>query len=201
MLSEDEMKVIERIEDTFYQDNGKGIKRFQKITLYEDGISDILKLLNIFEKLQKEIEHQKEKRENQKVELAILNEKQKEMNKLKNTVSSYYGMFKKQEKQIKELQKENEEKDKEIETLKRDFKIVDQECSRLERKEAKQDKIIDLMAEYMEENMDEYQLDKIYAKQYNCNGMERNWTRGKEKEVKDIKQYFERKVKKCTEDG
>lgn len=60
---------------------------------------------------------------------------------------------------------------------------------------------IDLMAEYMEENMDEYQLDKIYAKQYNCNGMERNWTRGKEKEVKDIKQYFERKVKKCTEDG
>ena len=115
MLSEDEMKVIERIEDTFYQDNGKGIKRFQKITLYEDGISDILKLLNIFEKLQKEIEHQKEKRENQKVELAILNEKQKEMNKLKNTVSSYYGMFKKQEKQIKELQKENEEKDKEIE--------------------------------------------------------------------------------------
>ena len=97
------------IEDTFYQDNRKGIKRFQKITLYEDGISDILKLLNIFEKLQKEIEHQKEKRENQKVELAILNEKQKEMNKLKNTVSSYYGMFKKQEKQIKELQKEKEE--------------------------------------------------------------------------------------------
>lgn len=41
------------------------------------------------------------------------------------------------------------EKDKEIETLKRDFKIVDQECSRLERKEAKQDKIIDLMAEDM----------------------------------------------------
>ena len=109
MLSEDEMKVMERIEDTFYQDNRKGIKRFQKITLYEDGISDILKLLNIFEKLQKEIEHQKEKRENQKVELAILNEKQKEMNKLKNTVSSYYGMFKKQEKQIKELQKEKEE--------------------------------------------------------------------------------------------
>ena len=54
------------------------------------------------------------------------------------------------------------------------------------------DKQIDLMGEYMEENMDEYQLDEIYAKQYNCNGMERNWTRGKEKEVKDIKQYFEK---------
>ena len=188
MLSEDEMKVIERIEDTFYQDNGKGIKRFQKITLYEDGISDILKLLNIFEKLQKEIEHQKEKRENQKVELAILNEKQKEMNKLKNTVSSYYGMFKKQEKQIKELQKENEEKDKEIETLKRDFKIVDQECSRLERKEAKQDKIIDLMAERIEWLCKRNGI--LLDREHN-----ENFTQ------EDIKQYFERKVKKCTEDG
>ena len=54
---------------------------------------------------------------------------------------------------------------------------------------------IDLMAEYMEENMDEYQLDEIYAKQYSCNGMERNWTRGKEKEIKDIKQYFEKLAK------
>lgn len=54
MLSEEEKKAIERIEDTFYQDNGKGIKGFQKIILYEDGIIDILKLLNIVEKLQKE---------------------------------------------------------------------------------------------------------------------------------------------------
>ena len=56
----------------------------------------------------------------------------------------------------------------------------------------KKDKQIDLMSEYMEENMDEYQLDEIYAKQYNCNGMKRNWTRGKEKEVTDIKQYFKK---------
>lgn len=61
------------------------------------------------------------------------------------------------------------------------------------------DKQIDLMAEYMEENMDEYQLDEIYAKQYNCNGMERNWTRGKEKEIKDIKQYFEKLAKEKGE--
>lgn len=57
------------------------------------------------------------------------------------------------------------------------------------------EKQIHLMAEYMEENMDEYQLDEIYSKQYNCNGMERNWTRGKEKEIKDIKQYFEKLAK------
>lgn len=60
---------------------------------------------------------------------------------------------------------------------------------------------IDLMAKYMEENMDEYQLDEIYAKQYNCNGMYRNWNRGKEAEIKDIKQYFkeiaERKSEEC----
>lgn len=55
------------------------------------------------------------------------------------------------------------------------------------------------MAEYMEENMDEYQLDEIYAKKYNCNGMERNWTRGKEKEIKDIKQYFQKLAKEKGE--
>lgn len=48
-----------------------------------------------------EIEYQKEKRNNQKAELAILNEKQKEMNKLINIVSSYKGMFKKQQKEMK----------------------------------------------------------------------------------------------------
>lgn len=45
------------------------------------------------------------------------------------------------------------EKSAEIEKLKTDFKIVDQECSRLERKEAKQDKMIDLMAEELQTHM------------------------------------------------
>ena len=45
------------------------------------------------------------------------------------------------------------EKSAEIEKLKRDFKIVDQECSRLEKKEAKQDKMIDLMAEELQTHM------------------------------------------------
>ena len=84
----------------------KDIKKLQEqMDFINRQYQDILK------EKQKEIEHQKEKRENQKVELAILNEKQKEMNKLKNTVSSYYGMFKKE-------QKENMIKDKEIEQLK-----------------------------------------------------------------------------------
>ena len=62
-------------------------------------------------------EHQKEKRENQKEELAILNEKQKEMNKLINDVKTYKGQFKRQEKEIKKLQKENEEKNKQIDLM------------------------------------------------------------------------------------
>lgn len=54
-------------------------------------------VLNELEKKDKEIEHQIEKRNNQKKELAILNEKQKELNKLINTVKSYKGMYKKQQ--------------------------------------------------------------------------------------------------------
>lgn len=37
----------------------------------------------------------------------------------------------------------------EIETLKRDFKIVDHECSRLEQEDIRKDMIINLMAEYI----------------------------------------------------
>ena len=68
---------------------------------------DIIILKRIIEKQQKEIEHQKEKRENQKKELAILNEKQKEFNKLVNTVNSYKGQFKRQQKEIEELKEDS----------------------------------------------------------------------------------------------
>ena len=68
-------------------------------------------VLSMLKEKDAKIEHLEEKRNNQKAELAILNEKQKEMNKLTNTVSSYKGMFKRQ-------QKENMIKDKEIEQLK-----------------------------------------------------------------------------------
>lgn len=73
------------------------------------GISNqeaIRELLNMLKEKDKEIEHQIEKRNNQKTELAILNEKQKEMNKLINTVKSYKGQMKKEIKRIKSLEKE-----------------------------------------------------------------------------------------------
>lgn len=60
-MNEEEKKAIERIEDTFYSDLGKGINKFQKITLYEDSIKDVRIVLNLLEKLQKENEELREK--------------------------------------------------------------------------------------------------------------------------------------------
>lgn len=62
-------------------------------------------VLNLIQTQQAEIEHQKEKRENQKKELSILNEKQKEFNKLRNTVNSYKGQFKRQQTEIEKKDK------------------------------------------------------------------------------------------------
>ena len=55
-MNKEEKKFIERIENTFYENRGKGIKHFQKVTLYEEGITDILKLLNFVKKQQKKLE-------------------------------------------------------------------------------------------------------------------------------------------------
>ena len=63
----------------------------------------------------------------------------------------------------------------------------------LEELENKQDDINILQAQ--RDSM-EYQLDDIYSELHNCNGMERNWTRGKEAEIKDIKEYFTKKAEK-----
>lgn len=96
------------------------------------GISNqdaIRELLNMLKEKDKEIEHQIEKRNNQKAELAILNEKQKEMNKLINTVKSYKGQMKKETKRIKSLEKE---------------------AQKYFEENIKKDKIIDLMAEQLE---------------------------------------------------
>ena len=71
-------------------------------------------ILNLLQTQQAEIEHQKEKRENQKKELSILNEKQKEFNKLRNTVNSYKGQFKRQQAEI-------EKKDKIIDEMANSF--------------------------------------------------------------------------------
>lgn len=87
----------------------------ESVLIYKNTIPKISKaietVLSMLKEKDAKIEHLEEKRNNQKAELAILNEKQKEMDKLINTVSSYKGMFKKE-------QKENMIKDKETEQLK-----------------------------------------------------------------------------------
>lgn len=99
-------------------------------------------VLNMLKEKDKEIEHQIEKRNNQKAELAILNEKQKEMNKLINTVKSYKGQMKKETKRIKSLEKEaqiyfeeNIKKDKMIDLMAGYIATLDIEediCSKIE---------------------------------------------------------------------
>ena len=126
-------------------------------------------VLNMLKEKDKEIEHQIEKRNNQKAELAILNEKQKEMNKLTNTVKSYKGMFKK-------LQKELNEENKRCMILANNDKFKEQ--------------VIDLMSEWIEKHTKYYDEDGCYCE------IEKEICE-KDIECKDcIKQYFERKAKK-----
>lgn len=177
MLSEEEKKAIEQLKKDMHLSQGAEGFWFE---IYCDA-RDIDTVINLTTKLQKEVEHQKEKRENQKTELAILNEKQKEMNRLINTVSSYKGMLKKE-------QKDNKEKDKEIENLKigideawEEWNILEQssceEEQRLKAKIEEKNRIIDLMAEEIAfyQDINSYEDIKTYKKQ--------------------IKQYFERRVK------
>ena len=60
-------------------------------------------ILSDYKRVLKENEHKTEKIENQKSELAILNDKQKDFNKLQNTLKSYKGQFIRQEKENEKL--------------------------------------------------------------------------------------------------
>ena len=77
MLSEEEKKAMNNLNFivvTDIYDNEVSINKTEMINEYNHSVGIVL---NLITKLQKEVEHQKEKRENQKLELAILNEKQK----------------------------------------------------------------------------------------------------------------------------
>lgn len=102
-MTNNEKEAIERLSelncDCIFFENGKCIYVHNGRYMCEREI-DIQTALNLIQKQQKEIEHQLEKRNNQKEELAILNEKQKEFNKLTNTVKSYKGQLKRQQEEI-----------------------------------------------------------------------------------------------------
>ena len=111
-------------------------------------------LLDIIEKQSKEIEHQIEKRANQRNELAILNAKQIKFNKLVNTVNSYKGQFKRQEKEIEELKNEIMEKELIIDGMKEDRRIAVEEIK--EQYFISKDKIKEILG--IEENIDNEKL-------------------------------------------
>lgn len=120
-MTDEEKKAIEDLKEVVELYNDKCL-----ITT-EDDFKSIEILLNLIEKQSKEIEHQIEKRANQRNELAILNAKQIEFNKLVNTVNSYKGQFKRQEKEIEELKNEIMEKELIIDGMKEDRRIAVEE--------------------------------------------------------------------------
>ena len=110
----------------------------------------------------------------------VLNELEKKDNKIKELEGRCRNLDKEAQSYLEELMGNSTLKNRTIKQLNLE----------LEKKEA----IINEMAEYMEQEMYEYQLDDIYSELHNCNGMERNWTRCKEAEIKDIKEYFTKKA-------
>ena len=119
---------------------------------FKHEIKAMQTVLNMLKEKDREIEHQIEKRNNQKAELAILNEKQKEMNKLINDVKSYKGQFKRQEKQIRELKKENEEKDKYIKHSEEITTEMNEDINKLLIEIKEKDKQIDELVKYIDSN-------------------------------------------------
>lgn len=152
------------------------------------------------------IEGFKELQEDLETVLNMLKEKDAEIEKYKqlynkvlddSVITAHDNMKKDKEIQFqKDINKQEKDRHKQaekslkgqIKTLKRDFKIVDQECSRLERQEAKQDKMIDLILEFLSERDLGY-----YTKEEGGEvlGIMRKYNK------EDWKQYFERKLEKC----
>jgi len=106
-MTDEEKKAIEIVKGLAVYYDDYGLLDEEEIEENEEVNNSINIVVNLIEKQSKEIEHQKEKRENQKKELAILNAKQVEFNKLVNTVNSYKGQFKRQQKEIEELKEDN----------------------------------------------------------------------------------------------
>ncbi len=79
-----------------------------------------------------------------------------------------------------------------LEHILSDYKRVLKENEQLNKK-------VDLMENYMVENGWEICFDNIYAELNNCNGMERDWSRGDELEKQDIHKYFSKKLLESEE--
>ena len=103
------MKIIKNVMNNFEDE------LCENMQMKTDEVNKAIEhILSDYKRVLKENEHKTEKIENQKAELAILNEKQKDFNKLQNTLSSYKGQFRRQENEkinslIKKLEKDSKE--------------------------------------------------------------------------------------------
>lgn len=113
-IEEDIILLKDFTEGNFKRDKLENYKGSYKMGYfyYKDIQQAIEHILSDYKKNIKENEHKTEKIENQKAELAILNEKQKDFNKLQNTLSSYKGQFRRQEKENEKLRKQLNEENK-----------------------------------------------------------------------------------------
>lgn len=104
-IEEDIILLKDFTEGNFKRDKLENYKGSYKMGYfyYKDIQQAIEHILSDYKRVLKENEHKTEKIENQKSELAILNNKQKDFNKLQNTLKSYKGQFIRQEKEINKL--------------------------------------------------------------------------------------------------
>ena len=108
---------------------------------YKDIQQAIEHILSDYKRVLKETEHKTEKIENQKSELAILNDKQKDFNKLQNTLKSYKGQFRRQEKENEKL------KNKLLDTLE-GKKVIEEETPQyIKENYIQKDKIEEILSE------------------------------------------------------
>lgn len=105
---EKDEEILNNIKAYMQENIDKGCHKFVYNDLgYDEKCVDVINaiehILSDYKRVLKENEHKTEKIENQKSELAILNDKQKDFNKLQNTLKSYKGQFRRQEKENEKL--------------------------------------------------------------------------------------------------
>lgn len=93
------------------------------------------------------------------------------------------------EEDIKEVKNILENKDTKFWIGINGMQAIENILNRLEQDE----RVIEEMAEYIEYVSSDGDKDVMYAELYNCNQLDRDWTRGKEAEIKDILEYFRKK--------
>lgn len=105
------LKEANRYKNMYKAEHEIHLVRNEQLARKENAVTKCNELIIENAKLKKENEHKTEKIENQKAELAILNDKQKDYNKLQNIVNSWKGQYKRLQKEynkLKEYTKANE---------------------------------------------------------------------------------------------